>query len=454
MLGCATIGNATLIAYEDKPILVTDPWLGDESPVYFGSWSLSHKIPAGIRSEILDTEYVWFSHGHPYHFDIGSLQKFTGKKILLADHVGGRIADYLREEGFEVSILPDREWVQLSPRVKVFCISTWIQDSILLVDVGGRLFVNLNDAGDCDCTLTLKRIISQYQHSYLLVLCACHDVDMFNFWTEDGNFILPPTVLRDAPGQVLSDYPKRLGAKSAIPFSSFHSYQRSDPVWARDYTRSLDEYEIGFDQKNVEFVPAFSRINCETGEVLAIDPPSTDDVIRPPEEFGDNWTDQLDPGDVDRIEAYFRRRERVRDNFKFLNFRVGGKDNIIALDGNEDRGLTFEALRGSLMTAIDYEVFDDLLIGNFMKTTMHNVEILYDHGFTFATAKWGDNGRAFTEQEIDEYIKVYKKRAGLDWVYSRYYRHSLSQVGTQVKRLVPAGGPVYRAAQKVFHMLT
>ena len=37
MLGVSTTGNATLIAYEDVPILATDPWFGDDNPAYFGS---------------------------------------------------------------------------------------------------------------------------------------------------------------------------------------------------------------------------------------------------------------------------------------------------------------------------------------------------------------------------------------------------------------------------------
>ena len=45
MIGLKTIGNATLIAYDKKSILATDPWLGEEDFAYFGSWNLSHKIP-------------------------------------------------------------------------------------------------------------------------------------------------------------------------------------------------------------------------------------------------------------------------------------------------------------------------------------------------------------------------------------------------------------------------
>ena len=39
------------------------------------------------------------------------------------------------------------------------------------------------------------------------------------------------------------------------------------------------------------------------------------------------------------------------------------------------------------MTAIDYEIFDDLLIGNFMKTTLHKMGSLYDGDFAFGVTK-------------------------------------------------------------------
>lgn len=454
MIGAATIGNATFIAYEGKPILATDPWLGDEAPAYFGSWGLSHAIPADIRQDIMDAEYIWFSHGHPDHLNPGSLEALAGKRVLLADHVGGRIAADLREQGFEVQILPDREWVQLSPRVKVFCVTTWIQDSMLLVDINGRLFINLNDAGDTHAALTLRGIIKSYRHSYLLALCACHDVDMINFWTEDGTFILPPASDREAPGHRLTALARKMGARSVIPFSSFHAYQREDSIWARDYTRRAEEYQIGFDHQNYEFIPAFARIDCETGHVTPIDPPEMDDKVVPASEFGDDWSDELDPGDVKKIAAYFRKREMVKDNFDFINFRVGGKDNRIDLDGADGRGLTFEVPRTSLMDAIEWEIFDDLLIGNFMKTTLHNVDSLYDGGFNYAVTKWGDNGRAFSHAELEEYFSEYKRRAGRDWLYDQYWRNPMSNFSVQARKVIPAEGPVYEAARKVFRMLT
>ena len=45
MIGAQTIGNATVIAYDKKPILSTDPWLGSDHYAYFGSWYLPYEIP-------------------------------------------------------------------------------------------------------------------------------------------------------------------------------------------------------------------------------------------------------------------------------------------------------------------------------------------------------------------------------------------------------------------------
>ncbi|MGH6970194.1 MAG: MBL fold metallo-hydrolase, partial [Caulobacteraceae bacterium] len=145
MLGVKTIGNATMIAFDGEPILVTDPWMGG-SGAYFGSWGLSHRIPPTERDEILRSKFVWLSHGHPDHLDAASLRPLSGRRMLLPDHVGGRILNDLRGEGYDVETMPDRAWVQLSPHIRAMCVSDYYQDAILLIDVGGRLFVNLNDA--------------------------------------------------------------------------------------------------------------------------------------------------------------------------------------------------------------------------------------------------------------------------------------------------------------------
>ena len=91
MLGVQTIGNATLIAYDDVPILATDPWMGGDHYAYFGSWHLPYDIPNNIKEDIIKSKYIWFSHGHPDHINHDSLNLFKNNKILISEHFGSRI---------------------------------------------------------------------------------------------------------------------------------------------------------------------------------------------------------------------------------------------------------------------------------------------------------------------------------------------------------------------------
>ena len=53
------------------------------------------------------------------------------------------------------------------------------------------------------------------------------------------------------------------------------------------------------------------------------------------------------------------------------------------MNGPTDKGITFELPRNSLVEACKYSIFDDLLIGNFMKTRLHNLSSLYDPTINF-----------------------------------------------------------------------
>ena len=147
MIGVQTIGNATLIAHDNNPILSTDPWMGGDHFAYFGSWRLPYDIPENIKEDIIKSEYIWFSHGHPDHINHDSLHLFKNNKILVSEHFGSRIYKDLKSENFNISILKDREWTNLSKNISVMSISTRSQDSILLLRVKNDIFINLNDAG-------------------------------------------------------------------------------------------------------------------------------------------------------------------------------------------------------------------------------------------------------------------------------------------------------------------
>ena len=95
---------------------------------------------------------------------------------------------------------------------------------------------------------------------------------------------------------------------------------------------------------------------------------------------------------------------------------MGGKDHAIDVAPERfDRGITFETPRASLMEAVKWKVFDDLMIGNFTKTTLHGD--WHDRGagglypdFNPFVAKYGDNGGAYSAEELRAYFAEYHRR--------------------------------------------
>ncbi|HEV2200589.1 MAG TPA: hypothetical protein VGR73_12270 [Bryobacteraceae bacterium] len=408
MLGFETIGNATVIVHDGSPILATDPWLNGDA--YFGSWGLSHPIPEEQIAHVKACRYVWLSHAHPDHTNFDSLLELTHCEILLADHVGGRMKADLETQGFRVRIVPSARWVSLSPRIRVFMLADRNQDSILLIDVNGTLLLDLNDAQDHGWGRICRSIARTFRRSYLLRLYPASDADMMNFFSEDGKREVPPYIARRAPvGAALQADASRFHVSRVIPFSSFHRYQRDDSVWANEFTLPLNSYREGASAAGPEILDPFVRVNCETGEVTPLRSAETSGLVRPASDFGDDWSHQLDADDKRKLKRYILAKEKLRDSFGFIRFRVGGEDTTIDLDKNNRAGITFEVPRHSLMLAVKHRVFDDLLIGNYMKTTLHGPALLY-LGFSPVVGKYADNGLAQSREELKRYFAIYRGR--------------------------------------------
>ena len=105
------------------------------------------------------------------------------------------------------------------------------------------------------------------------------------------------------------------------------------------------------------------------------------------------------------------------------------------MNGPADRGITFELPRNSLVESCKYSIFDDLLIGNFMKTQLHNLSSLYDPVFNFnnIVPKYGDNGLAYTKEELVRYEKEYAKRMGMEYFYDLFANQSKNTLSSFLK---------------------
>jgi hypothetical protein len=455
-LGFDTIGNATLIAYDRRPVLATDPWIAGAA--YFGSWGMSHEIPPEQMSAIRNADYVWFSHGHPDHLNGDSLELLRERRILLPAHVGGRIRRDLEAQGCRVRELPVAQWERLSERIRVMCLPDYNQDAVLLVEMGDALVINANDASALGWMPLITRLTRNYQRSFLLALTGFGDADMINFHDESGKRIAPRAMKRKEAGRPLGPAVARLaesyGVTHFVPFSSMHRYQREDSVWANACSTPVEAHAVGFESRRCAILPAFVRYDLAADRPERIDPPVAAAPVLAAKDFGDDWSEDLDAEGLELATRYFRSIESLTPFLGYVNLRVGGKDHVISITkGNDQRGVTFEAPRHSLVSALQYEIFDDLLIGNFMKTTLHGAwpaSRLYPH-FSPYVAKYADNGRARDADELREYFAEYRRRTGS----FAFLRHRFAERASEVLRAtIEFDSAAWRLARRAYRMLS
>jgi hypothetical protein len=443
-LGFDTIGNATLIVYDRGPLLVTDPWI--EGDAYFGSWTRSHQIPEAQRDAIIAAPFCWISHGHPDHLSMASLRAIRATTILLADHVGGRLASALRDAGFAVSVLRDRTWTELSERVRVCTMADYNQDSILLVDIDGCLVIDMNDAQHRGTRAFVRDAASRSRTSFLLQQVAFGDADMINLFDEAGERIPPRAAQRPPLGHRLAALAAHAGARFVIPFSAMHRYQRADSVWANEHITGIEDYGTGFESEHAELLPAYTRYDAIADGATRLDPVAEPTLVLPPEAFGDNWSEPLDDDDRRALDGYIGGFAHVTRSFEFI-----GERHVVPLGGRGARGITFAAPRHSLMAAVRHHVFDDLMIGNFVRTTVHgkpDPDALYPD-FTPYVSKYGDNGEARSAEELRQYFRAYRTRAPFD-----YLRHRLERLAVdRVRGLVPRDSRAFRLGQRAYQRL-
>ena len=412
MLGFETIGNATITVFDDNPVLTTDPWIYGKP--YFGSWGHKYKIPKIQLENIKKSKFIWLSHGHPDHIDPDSLQLFKDKIILIPEHYGNRIFNDLSND-FQCIKVKNDQWFEVSSNVRIKSFADWNQDASLLIEVGKKdIIFNLNDGSGLGWSKKIKQIIKSYDNKFLLKLINWGDADMINFYNHHNEFILPLAAEKKNCGESYAYYMKLWNCNYSIPFSSFHKYSRSDTVKMNKYVTPLHEHYNGFNDKIGELLPAHIIWDTQKNDYIKINPEENVNEVFSSQHYGDNWSDDLNDSDKVIIESYFKRFYQLSKKFGFLNFKVG-KSELNIKFSNKKEGVSFETPRNSLIFAIKNNIFDDILIGNYMKVKLINVPSLYPN-FTPYVTKYGDNGLARSKFELEKYFNYYKFNSANYWL--------------------------------------
>lgn len=415
-----TAGNAICtIGNSDKPILTSDVWY-EENPAYYGSWSLSHRIPHLQREHIRQCEYIFISHGHPDHLNLPSLRRHKHQKILLAQHYGSRIANDLRRAGFQVLCLPDGKWIDIAKNIRVLTFCNELQDSALVTEVtegeARYLIVNLNDSFARGFKYELASLCRRYKHSFYLQLHGYGDADMINLYDSKSRFVPPFAKQKSPVGYDMYQACRRLNCTVALPFSCFHHYQRRDSCWANQYLTPLEAFHEGWPkQSKISLIEPFVHVNL-TDRGFSYKQYSSELELRVPLEirhesqYGDDWSQGLSTSDKDAINSYFCSQELLKYQFKAIEVQIGPSLFRLPLNG-KDKILRFCAPRKSFMNAIRTNTFDNLFIGNFMKVQCFGyAPSIYHPDVGISMPKIYDNGGVSSLSGILDYKNYYSRK--------------------------------------------
>jgi len=236
--------------------LLTDPWL--KGNAFMGAWELFP--PPVTKPDDINPDAIWISHEHSDHFHIETLKEFSRDiPVYFPDFPNDRIRQILIGEGFEdVNPMPFGEPFGLEDEVKIMCFepkSMW-NDSIVLIECGGRSILNLNDAGLNDnvaeTVAPVDMVASAYTwgaSGYPLTWSHLDEKEKTNIIEESNEGML--AMLRQAADLYGADY--------VLPFAAHWVLWHPDH---REYLQKMEKNSLKdvvdeFDNSEVEVVDIY-----------------------------------------------------------------------------------------------------------------------------------------------------------------------------------------------------
>ncbi len=235
--------NHSCIILSNKNIsLAMDPWT--EGSVFNNSWNLLVNTPNNLVENLKKSNYVWFSHEHPDHFNPPNLKIFNQKtNFLFQKTKDKRVVNFLSKISNNLKELSFKEEFFLDESFSIQIIPFQYIDSMCLIKLNNIRILNLNDC-DIKNENQLKIIKNLCGQIDLLLVQFSYAIGKSNKENTDERRIWSSTILKK-----LSKTINFLKPKNVIPFASFCYFSRNDNFYLNDSINKIG-YTINVLKKN------------------------------------------------------------------------------------------------------------------------------------------------------------------------------------------------------------
>ena len=247
------VNHSCIILSHNNISLAMDPWI--EGSVFNNSWDLLSKTPEKSIESLKKSQFIWFSHEHPDHFNPPNLKIFSDKNnFLFQKTVDKRVVKFLSKISPNVKEIDFKENFQISQNFSIQVVPFQYLDSMSIVRIENLTILNLND---CD-------IKNDFQLKYIKDRTGPIDVLLVQFSYAIGKSNRYDKNEREKwSNEILSKLSKNiqfLKPKVVIPFASFCYFSKQDNFYMNDSVNDI-ESTINYLSKENPNVKFFNRNN-------------------------------------------------------------------------------------------------------------------------------------------------------------------------------------------------
>ena len=221
------INHSSIIISNKKISLAMDPWI--EGSVFNNSWNLLVKTPNYLIEKLKKSNFVWFSHEHPDHFNPPNLKIFNeNTNFIFQKTKDKRVVKYLSKISPNIKELNFKEEYFLDNSFSIQTIPFQYLDSMCLIKLNDIKILNLNDC-DIKSEKQLKIIKNLCGSIDLLLVQFSYAIGKSNKENVNERKIWSSEILKK-----LSQTINFLKPKNVIPFASFCFFSRDDNFYLND----------------------------------------------------------------------------------------------------------------------------------------------------------------------------------------------------------------------------